>query len=184
MMMQLVCNLHINLARFISVSMRLCVQGKELKGEVEGILAMKQSWPSMMRTLFGDHKRYEETYFSAYKVCLLCCALHALLPAVEPHLQCPGVLQIFSGGLSDLWTVVSITVYLCVCRDTTSQEMAANVTRMVTTGSQVSRFSCCGSLSVAVACIMAIMHDGLAACLQRTEAVVRTIHRSYHSAGF
>lgn len=55
------------------------MQGKELKGEVEGILAMKQSWPSMMRTLFGDHKRYEETYFSAYKVacgavlCMLCC---------------------------------------------------------------------------------------------------------------
>ena len=43
-------------------------QGKELKGEVEGILAMKQSWPSMMRTLYGDHRRYEETYFSAYKV--------------------------------------------------------------------------------------------------------------------
>lgn len=45
-----------------------CVQGKELQGEVEGILAMKQSWPSIMRTLYGDHKRYEETYFSAYKV--------------------------------------------------------------------------------------------------------------------
>ena len=51
-----------------SVSVSACVQGKELKGEVEGILAMKQSWPSIMRTLFGDHKRYEETYFSAYKV--------------------------------------------------------------------------------------------------------------------
>ena len=51
-----------------SVSLSVCVQGKELKGEVEGILAMKQSWPSIMRTLFGDHKRYEETYFSAYKV--------------------------------------------------------------------------------------------------------------------
>ena len=35
---------------------------------MEGILAMKQSWPSIMRTLYGDHKRYEETYFSAYKV--------------------------------------------------------------------------------------------------------------------
>ncbi len=45
-----------------------CLQGKELQGEVEGILAMKQSWPSIMRTLYGDHKRYEETYFSAYKV--------------------------------------------------------------------------------------------------------------------
>ncbi len=46
----------------------LPVQGKEVQGEVEGILAMKQSWPSIMRTLYGDHKRYEETYFSAYKV--------------------------------------------------------------------------------------------------------------------
>ena len=53
------------------------MQGNELKGEVEGILAMKQSWPSIMRTLFGDHKRYEETYFSAYKVCLLSYALKA-----------------------------------------------------------------------------------------------------------
>ena len=53
----------------------LVVQGNELKGEVEGILAMKQSWPSIMRTLYGDHKRYEETYFSAYKVH---CQFHAV----------------------------------------------------------------------------------------------------------
>ena len=65
----------------LKVGARVDVQGKELNGEVEGILAMKQSWPSIMRTLFGDHKRYEETYFSAYKVCcdascaVLCCAV-------------------------------------------------------------------------------------------------------------
>lgn len=64
-----------------SVSVGVCGQGKELKGEVEGILAMKQSWPSIMRTLFGDHKRYEETYFSAYKV------LHAV-PAFLSFLNC------------------------------------------------------------------------------------------------
>ncbi len=53
-----------------SPSLSWCVQGNELQGEVEGILAMKQSWPSIMRTLYGDHRRYEETYFSAYKVSL------------------------------------------------------------------------------------------------------------------
>ena len=121
----------------VSVSVWLCMQGKELKGEVEGILAMKQSWPSMMRTLFGDHKRYEETYFSAYQVCLLCCALHALLPAVEPHLQC--LCMLWSQFIVS-WTVNSVEWYvcnyvcMCVCRATTSQEMAANVTRMVITG--------------------------------------------------
>ena len=44
------------------------MQGNELDGEAEGILVLKHSWPSIMRTLFGDHKRYQETYFSAYKV--------------------------------------------------------------------------------------------------------------------
>lgn len=34
----------------------------------EGILVMKQPWPSIMRTLYGDHKRFQETYFSAFKV--------------------------------------------------------------------------------------------------------------------
>jgi len=28
-----------------------------------GLLVIKQSWPSMLRTLYGDHKRYEEVYF-------------------------------------------------------------------------------------------------------------------------
>ncbi len=31
-----------------------------------GKLCMKQSWPGMMRTMWGDHKRFVETYFSAY----------------------------------------------------------------------------------------------------------------------
>lgn len=41
--------------------------GKELEGECDGILAMKRPWPSVMRTLAGDHQRFESTYFSPYK---------------------------------------------------------------------------------------------------------------------
>jgi hypothetical protein len=33
----------------------------------EGILAIKAPWPSMMRTVYGDHARFEQTYFSAFK---------------------------------------------------------------------------------------------------------------------
>ncbi len=44
------------------------MQGKELDGEAEGILGMKQAWPSTIRTVKGDHKRFEETYFSAFPV--------------------------------------------------------------------------------------------------------------------
>lgn len=29
---------------------------------------MKQAWPGMMRTLKGDHARFEQTYFSTFKV--------------------------------------------------------------------------------------------------------------------
>jgi len=42
--------------------------GVELKGnQVEGRLCIKFPWPSMARTIWGDHKRYYETYFSAFK---------------------------------------------------------------------------------------------------------------------
>ena len=33
----------------------------------EGRLAMKAPWPSIARTIYGDHQRYKDTYFSAYK---------------------------------------------------------------------------------------------------------------------
>ncbi len=36
------------------------------EGEAEGNLVLKGSWPAQMRTVYGDHKRFEETYFSAY----------------------------------------------------------------------------------------------------------------------
>ncbi len=43
-------------------------EGKELKGNsVEGNLCIKFPWPGMARTLYGDHKRFYQTYFSTYK---------------------------------------------------------------------------------------------------------------------
>ncbi len=33
----------------------------------EGVLCMKDSWPAQMRTVWGDHERFEKTYFSDYK---------------------------------------------------------------------------------------------------------------------
>ena len=44
------------------------IQGKELHGATEGILALKQAWPSAIRTVKGDHKRFEETYFATFPV--------------------------------------------------------------------------------------------------------------------
>jgi len=43
--------------------------GREQTGEGEksGILAIKQPWPGQMRTLYGDHRRFEETYFDMFK---------------------------------------------------------------------------------------------------------------------
>jgi len=44
------------------------VSGKELEGnDVEGVLAFKQPWPSMARTVWGAHKRYMETYLTVYE---------------------------------------------------------------------------------------------------------------------
>jgi acetyl-CoA synthetase len=41
--------------------------GLEVKGNnVEGRLAIKYPWPSMARTIYGDHQRFRETYFSSY----------------------------------------------------------------------------------------------------------------------
>ncbi len=42
--------------------------GQELAGNnVEGVLAFKDSWPSQMRTVYGDHDRFIKTYFSDFK---------------------------------------------------------------------------------------------------------------------
>ncbi|CAA2141368.1 acetate--CoA ligase [Methylobacterium bullatum] len=41
-------------------------EGKELDGPCEGNLCIKDSWPGQMRTVYGDHERFEQTYFSTY----------------------------------------------------------------------------------------------------------------------
>ena len=40
--------------------------GKILEGECEGLLCLADSWPGQARSIYGDHKRFEETYFSQY----------------------------------------------------------------------------------------------------------------------
>ncbi len=42
-------------------------QNNELKGTAEGNLCINESWPGQMRTVYGDHKRFEETYFSTFE---------------------------------------------------------------------------------------------------------------------
>ncbi|MDN4502240.1 acetate--CoA ligase [Alteromonadaceae bacterium BrNp21-10] len=41
--------------------------GNELNGEAEGNLVLNDSWPGQARTIYGDHQRFFQTYFSAYK---------------------------------------------------------------------------------------------------------------------
>ena len=41
--------------------------GHELHGACEGNLCLADSWPGMMRTVFGDHDRFVQTYFSTFK---------------------------------------------------------------------------------------------------------------------
>jgi len=42
--------------------------GKELsETETSGVLAIKDSWPGQMRTVWGDHERFVQTYFTQYK---------------------------------------------------------------------------------------------------------------------
>ena len=42
-------------------------QGEILKGENSGNLIISQSWPSQIRSIYGDHQRMIETYFSTYR---------------------------------------------------------------------------------------------------------------------
>ncbi len=41
-------------------------EGQELDGECEGMLCIKRSWPGQMRTVYGDHERFIQTYFSQF----------------------------------------------------------------------------------------------------------------------
>jgi acetyl-CoA synthetase len=40
--------------------------GRPLEGATEGNLCIADSWPGQMRTVYGDHQRFLETYFSTY----------------------------------------------------------------------------------------------------------------------
>ncbi len=42
-------------------------EGNEIEGPGEGSLAIRSSWPSQIRTVFGDHERMVQTYFSTYQ---------------------------------------------------------------------------------------------------------------------
>ena len=41
-------------------------EGNELTGATEGNLCISDSWPGQMRTVFGDHERFVQTYFSTF----------------------------------------------------------------------------------------------------------------------
>src|SRR5579872_2030559 len=41
--------------------------GKVLEGEATGNLCIAKSWPGQMRTVYGDHARFEQTYFATFK---------------------------------------------------------------------------------------------------------------------
>merc|ERR1712137_925191 len=42
------------------------ITGDEIQGSGEGVLVLSQPWPSMARTIYGDHSRYMSTYLNAY----------------------------------------------------------------------------------------------------------------------
>ncbi len=42
-------------------------EGNELTGATEGNLCIRDAWPGMMRTVFGDHERFVQTYFATFK---------------------------------------------------------------------------------------------------------------------
>ena len=42
-------------------------EGNEIEGQGKGNLVVKSSWPSQIRTVYGDHQRCVETYYSTYK---------------------------------------------------------------------------------------------------------------------
>ncbi|MFQ6606442.1 MAG: acetate--CoA ligase [Fidelibacterota bacterium] len=45
----------------------LTEDGREIEGNnVSGLLAIKMAWPGIMRTVYGDHERFRQTYFATY----------------------------------------------------------------------------------------------------------------------
>ena len=57
-------------------------QGREQKGPSEGILCIKQAWPATIRTIKGDHDRFQQTYFSAFQARA---ASHSSNVSPRPH---------------------------------------------------------------------------------------------------
>ncbi|MBL0691023.1 MAG: acetate--CoA ligase [SAR324 cluster bacterium] len=53
---------------FFGVQLQLLdpTSGKVIEGEGSGVLAIKDSWPGITRTIYGDHDRFFKTYFSQY----------------------------------------------------------------------------------------------------------------------
>lgn len=41
-------------------------EGNEIEGAADGNLCIKESWPGQMRTVYGDHERFVDTYFATY----------------------------------------------------------------------------------------------------------------------
>jgi acetyl-CoA synthetase len=59
--------LHLQTFPFFGVNpILLDESGKEIKGVGEGYLVFNKPWPGMMRTLFGNHERYQSVYFSKF----------------------------------------------------------------------------------------------------------------------
>ncbi len=53
---------------FFGVKPRLLTaEGEPIEGAGSGVLCIEEPWPGMMRTLYGDHQRFCDTYFSSYK---------------------------------------------------------------------------------------------------------------------
>ncbi|TAN62627.1 MAG: acetate--CoA ligase, partial [Magnetospirillum sp.] len=48
------------------VPLMVDAEGVELKGATEGNLCIADSWPGQMRTLWGDHERFKQSYFTTY----------------------------------------------------------------------------------------------------------------------
>lgn len=53
---------------FFGIRPILCTEkGEEITGEGSGLLCIADSWPSQMRSIYGDHQRFIQTYFSTVK---------------------------------------------------------------------------------------------------------------------
>lgn len=77
------------------------VSGEEIHGnDVEGVLAFKQPWPSMARTVYGAHKRYMDTYLNVYK---------GYYVSESPSVLCVRQLESVANSLSSLAMVLAVT---------------------------------------------------------------------------